>query len=374
MKEYSLKERIRKLIRTRINCNLNFVSEHIYPVSCRLDHKTKKYRFAHSYFNLEMHSYESNSFEKNSKEKLCRQIFDERRHRFIYEAFGTEPVYFEDIITFESIPDSFGNYRYTCNNELESKDFKLISSVEKHKYKASLHTGDIFDDISDDAERECDLSYRLRSIDYFRGKISVSAGFTESDNICPDVICEGSSIACYVYALKKHNNFPVWVELLITSFAFDDAGNTRMAFFSAFSALDSLIETQYAELSSVYKEQIMNRKCSSEIFDYLYERYTKYRNFQRRLIREKYKDVMNELTGNTEGISDLCDKLYKFEDMRHDIAHGKKTEISREDFMNLVYSIMNVIYIMKYGNITDILKKETGEIIAFSPLRELAEL
>ncbi len=118
----------------------------------------------------------------------------------------------------------------------------------------------------------------------------------------------------------------------------------------------------------------MNRKCSSEIFDYLYERYTKYRNFQRRLIREKYKDVMNELTGNTEGISDLCDKLYKFEDMRHDIAHGKKIEISREDFMNLVYSIMNVIYIMKYGNITAILKKETGEIIAFSPLRELTEL
>ena len=320
MEKSSLMKRIKKMITERIKTNLCFVSENIYPVSYRLDHKTKKYRFAHSYFNLERNSYESNNFEKTSKEKLCRQIFDERRHRFIYEAFGIEQAYFEDRIIFEGIPDSCGNYRYTCNSELESEDFKLISSVEHHEYKASLHTEDTFDDISDDVGRECDLSYRLGSIDYFHSRISVSAKFIESDNICPDVICDGSSIACYVYALKKQNNFPVWVELLLTSFAFDDAGNIRMAFFTAFSALDSLIETQYAELSSVYKEQIMNRKCSIEIFDYLYERYTKYKNFQRRLIREKYKDIMKELTGNTEGISDLCDKLYKFEDKRDKIA------------------------------------------------------
>ena len=75
----------------------------------------------------------------------------------------------------------------------------------------------------------------------------------------------------------------------------------------------------------------------------------KYQNMNRRIIEEKFKDIMYEYGINLGDYGDLVTNLKKYENMRNKVAHCEEGYLDG-NYLDLVYIIIEIIYLTGTGS------------------------
>ncbi|NRT71415.1 hypothetical protein [Clostridium beijerinckii] len=287
----------------------------------------------------------NHNLRKKNLSSLSRDIYDYEEHRFLYKIFGIEQTKLKLELSFDGVKlpkyvdsASFSDY-------LEVNDLKLLSSVEDFEIIIHPDSTDEYVNIA----RECNMIGEIVTIDHFAPGIFFKCDFDYVYNIDGWTIIEFSerTLECSVYGLPIDNDYPMWVEYLFTSYVMYNIGNERLAFFSAFAALDQYIELLYANLLTTYNN-LLRRAGNAEVFDKCCEKILKYQNINRRIIDDKFKDVMHECVINFEKYGYLYDKLYVYEEMRNKVAHCEKG-YSDGNYLDLMFVIIEIIYLTGTG-------------------------
>lgn len=238
------------------------------------------------------------------------------------------------------------------NEYLKVEDLKLLSSVEESEIV--IHPYSIDDEEPVNIAGECNMIGEIVTIDHFAPGIFLRCEFDYVPNIDGWTIIEYSerTLDCNVYGLLIDNDYPMWVEYLLTSYSMYNIGNERIAFFSAFAALDQYIELLYANLLITYNN-LLRRAGNDEVFNRCCDKIERYQNMNRRIIEDKFKDVMHECVMNFKEYGYLYDKLYDYEKMRNKVAHCEEG-YSDGNYLDLVFVIIEIIYLTVTGkNLVD---------------------
>lgn len=318
--------------------NVPFLKTNVYKVRKRMEKnksggsKVKEYIWN---YNLR----------KKNLYSLSREIYDHEEHRFLYKIFGIEKTKLELDLSFDGVQLPKDVDSASFSDYLEVENLKLLSSVEDSEIVIQPDSIDEPVNIA----RECNMIGEIVTIDHFEPGIFFKCDFDYVSNIDPWTIIEFSerTLRCNAYGLPIDNDYPMWVEYLFTSYVMYSIGNERLAFFSAFAALDQYIELLYSNLLTTYNI-LLKRAGNYEVFDKCGDKILKYQNMNRRIIDDKLKDVMHECVINFEKYGYLYDKLYVYEEMRNKVAHCEKG-YSDGNYLDLVFVIIEIIYLTGTG-------------------------
>lgn len=207
--------------------------------------------------------------------------------------------------------------------------------------------------------------------------------YTENDSISYDVL-ENMIVLCDVsfYQIEE-----VWQKYLYESIKLFEEEKFQTAFLVGFSALDSLIEfilyrlqkyieslkinpnividsfSDLLELENNNKRTFIKSKFEKKEDLYWYIEYTQLLNHSRRLIDEKFKQILKIIVcnfdfenkdtifrGNTI-YSKLKDSLIKLEKIRNQLAHGDKVILKNEKGEHYSLEGNQMAYIKLYGEL-----------------------
>ena len=204
------------------------------------------------------------------------------------------------------------------------------------------------DDEEVNVAEHCNMIVDILSKDFFKPGIMTKIEFDYVDNVNPWAIIEYSrrNLKCEVYGIKKTEHIPLWIEYLITSWSLYEVGNERMAFLTAFASFDSYIEMQYESVRNIY----LNLSCEvndAQTMEECIKRYNRYSNLQRRIIEDKFKDILNERVKDSKQYSDIYEQLYKYEKIRNSIAHCDD-RYQDGKYIDLVFVLLRAMYILKF--------------------------
>jgi hypothetical protein len=285
------------------------------------------------------------NWRKKKLSSLSRDIYDHEEHRFLYKIFGIEQTKLKLELSFDGVelPKYVDNAFF--NDYLDVRDLKLLSSVEDFEIVIQPDSIDEPVNIAGD----CNMIGDIVTIDHFAPGILFRGNFDYVPNIDPWTIIEYSerTLECNAYGLPIDNDYPMWVEYLFTSYVMYNIGNERIAFFSAFAALDQYIELLYANLLITYNN-LLRRAGNDEVFNRCCDKIERYQNMNRRIIDDKFKDVMHECVMNFEKYGYLYDKLHEYEEMRNKVAHCE-VGYSDGNYLDLVFVIIEIIYLTGTG-------------------------
>lgn len=333
-----LQDEARAYFRYRNADEVRFLKTNVYKVRRRMENNKSGVSKVKEYvWNYKLR--------KKNLSSLSRNIYDYEEHRFLYKIFGIEQTKLKLDISFDGVKlpkyvdsASFSDY-------LEVENLKLLSSVED--FEIVIQPNSIDEPVN--IARECNMTGEIVTIDHFAPGIFFRCEFDYVANIDAWAIIEYSerTLECNVYGLPIDNDYPMWIEYLFTSYVMYNIGNERMAFFSAFAALDQYIELLYANLLITYTN-LLQRAGNDEAFNRCCDKIERYKNMNRRIIEDKFKDVMHECVINFEKYGDLYEKLYIYEEMRNKVAHCEEG-YSDGNYLDLVFVIIEIIYLTGTG-------------------------
>lgn len=327
-------------LRYRNANKVSFLKTNVYKVKKRMEEKKSGGSKIKEYVW-------KNSWRKKSLSSLSRQIYDCEEHRFLYKIFGIEQTKLKLELSFEGVNLPNDADSASVNDYLDVRDLKLLSSVEDCEIVIKPDSSDESVNIAGD----CNMKGEIVTIDHFAPGILFRGDFDYVSNIDPWTIIEYSerTLECNAYGLPIDNDYPMWVEYLITSYVMYDIGNERLAFFSAFAALDQYIELLYGNLETTYYNLMRSGRIrNDEVLDKCYDKIEKYQNMNRRIIEDKFKDVMHECVINYQKYGYLYDKLDVYEKMRNKVAHCEEG-YKDGNYLDLVFIIIEIIYLTGTG-------------------------
>lgn len=315
-----------------------FLKTNVYKVRKRMEKnksggsKVKEYVWNHN-------------LRKKNLSSLIREIYDCEEHCFLYKIFGIEQTKLKLEISFAGVKLPKEAYSASFSDYLEVENLKLLSSVED--FEIVIQPDSIDEPVN--IARECNMIGDIITIDHFAPGIFFKCDFDYVPNIDGWTIIEFSerTLECNAYGLPIDNDYPMWVEYLLTSYVMYNIGNERLAFFSAFAALDQYIEMLYANLETAYYN-LLPRIGNAEVFDKYCDKIERYQNMNRRIIDEKFKDVIHECVVDFEKYGYLYNKLYDYEKMRNKVAHCEEG-YSDGNYLDLVFVIIGIIYLTGTG-------------------------
>jgi len=243
-----------------------------------------------------------------------------------------------------------------CTSLEKVKGMKFISSVEQERVEVILlSTGE-------NVSKECGVDTDIISVDYFACNIVYNLKMSICENIEPWEIMDNtdSYILCKVYGVKCGTDYPMWIEYILMSYVFYNLNNEKMAFFTAFAALDQFIEIVYDRLPILYRQVYYDnmKNISDSDGKILEDKRNIYMNLNRRLIDEKLHDILKErFEVDTEYLS-YYNQIQKYEKDRNKIAHCQVVDIDGK-YIDLLKNILNIIYLVGYGkDVTSIFKEK----------------
>lgn len=333
-----LQDEAREDLRYRNGNKVHFLKTNVYKVRKRMKNnksggsKVKEYVWNHD-------------LRKKNLSSLSKEIYDFEEHCFLYKIFGIEQTKLKLEVSFDGVKLPKDADSTSFSDYLEVKNLKLLSSVEA--FEIVIQPDSIAEPLN--IAGECNMIGEIVTIDSFAPGIFFRCEFDYVPNIDDWAIIEYSerTLECNVYGLPIDNDYPMWVEYLLTSYIMYNIGNERMAFFSAFAALDQYIELLYANLPITYSN-LLRRAGNDEVFNRCCDKIERYQNMNRRIIEDKFKDVMHESVINFEKYGDLYDKLYVYEKMRNKVAHCEEG-YSDGSYLDLVFVIIEIIYLTGTG-------------------------
>lgn len=323
---------INKYVDIHFNEVANWFKVGVYKYTVRMDHSKKKYRF--------------NGIEKKSLGKLFDELFDEKGHILLYDIMGIEPVFRKVEIVYNNMPFPGDNNEMHCTSLEKIKGMKFVSSVLQEGLQVILlSTGE-------DVSKKCGVSADIISVDHFDCNIVYNVKMDIKDDIDTWEITDNtdSSIICKVYGIEYDASYPMWIEYILMSYIFYDLNNEKMAFFTAFAALDQFIENVYSRLPILYRQVFFDDlgKISEHDGEVLNARRNKYMNLSRRLIDEKLHDILKERFGNDTIYLPCYNQLQKYERIRNMIAHCEEVDVNGK-YIELLKNILNIVYLVGYG-------------------------
>ncbi|MBN1050346.1 hypothetical protein FDA33_10030 [Clostridium botulinum] len=335
-----LQAEAREDLRYRNVNKVSFLKANVYKVRKRMEKEKSG--------GLKIKEYVwKNNLRKKSLSSLSKHIYYCEEHCFLYKIFGIEQTKLKLELSFEGVNLPNDADSASFNDYINVRDLKLISSVEDYEIVIKPDSIDEYVNIAGD----CNIKGDIVNIDHFAPGILFRGNFDYVSNIDPWTIIEYSerTLECNAYGLPIDNDYPMWVEYLLTSYVMYDIGNERLAFFSAFAALDQYIELLYGNLETTYYNLMQSRRIRNpEVFDKCCDKIEKYQNMNRRIIEDKFKDIMHECVINFEEYGYLYDKLYGYEEMRNKVAHCEEG-FSDGNYLDLVFVIIEIIYLTGTG-------------------------
>lgn len=285
--------------------------------------------------------------------QLAQKVFKEKEYEMIYDFFGYSSIVISPEILFDGVPLSKYTDHVSHIEYMELDEMRLLTSIEALDPEIMIEDEDEFN-----IAKHCNMTVDILSVDFFKPGIMTKIEFDYVGDINPWAIIEYSQryLRCEVYGIEKAASIPLWIEYLITSWSLYEVGNERMAFLTAFASFDSYIEMQYASVRDLYLSlscQVDDAKTMEECIN----RYNRYSNLQRRIIEDKFKDILNERVKDSRQYSDIYEQLYKYEEMRNSIAHCDDRYQDGE-YVELVFVLLRAMYILKFDEeISHIFKK-----------------
>ena len=275
---------------------------------------------------------------------MSKVVYEDLEYRFLFDVLGISIEVVSPDISFANVALPNDTYEVTHTEFLDISEMKIITAVESYSPKIITYISR--EDIAD----ACGMHSELLNLDSFTPGVFMKFEFTYPDNIDGWTIIEHSdrTLECRVYGLSRRKEYPMWVEYLVTSYTMYLNGNERLAFFMAFAALDQYIELQYSKIKMVY-EYYANCTNDISIVQYANEKIKLYANENRRIIDDKFKDIMHEAVNNYDQFGYLYNNLSKYEKMRNIIAH---CDDGYEDghYEDLIYDIIQVLYITGHND------------------------
>lgn len=180
------------------------------------------------------------------------------------------------------------------------------------------------------------------------GELDGGLGATIYNNDNQDLSVNFRFSAYTVYAPS-----PRWLETLVESIQFYDAGMLFDSLFKLFSSLDYIIELAYTYIETLHC-QIKNN-CSTDYSNIVEAFEKKYVGQNRRLIDEKLKCILDMCEISLEKRNIFVDRFNKYQKYRNDIAHGEPLEdLSFQDAYHKILEIMNEFYYTYFDFIHEI--------------------
>lgn len=334
-----LQSEARESFRYRIQEEVPFLQKSIYRVRKRMENKksgvlkVKEYAWNHTLI-------------KKNLSSLSRAIYDNEEHCFLYKIFGIAPTKLKLNLSFDGVSLPKDADSASFSDFLEVKELKLLSSVEESEIV--IQPDSIEESLN--IAGECNMEGEIVTIDHFAPGLFFRCTFDYVPDIDGWTIIEFSdrNLECIAYGLPVDNDYPMWVEYLLTSYVMYNIGNERLAFFTAFAALDQYIELLYSKLSCTYYN-LLRYIGNNDVFNEYANKMEKYQNMNRRIIEEKFKDIMYEYGINLGDYGDLVTNLKKYENMRNKVAHCEEGYLDG-NYLDLVYIIIEIIYLTGTGS------------------------
>lgn len=146
---------------------------------------------------------------------------------------------------------------------------------------------------------------------------------------------------------------PRWLETLVESIQFYDAGMLFDSLFKLFSSLDHIIELAYTYIETLHCQ--IKRNCSIDYGNIVEVFEKKYIGQKRRLIDEKLKCILDMCEISLEKRNIFVNRFNKYQKYRNDIAHGEPLEdLSFQDAYCKILEIMNEFYYTYFDFIYEI--------------------
>lgn len=318
--------------------NSKKIMEKLYKVE-------KKYDGLGNYKGYYLENQDNNNLHNKDKKILAEKVFATYGYKMIYDFFGICPFTTKPEIIFDGVPLASETYSVKHYEYLELNELHLLTAIEEYEPVIMVNNENIAHD--------CAMSADILSKYYFNPGIMTAIQFKYKANIDPWVIIEYSDryLKCKVYALKKNEEYPLWIEYLIMSWSLYEVGNERMAFLTAFASLDYYIEMQYSKLKEIYKKLACD-VVNEELIDETIKQYNTYCNLQRRIIEDKFKDILKARVENVDVYSDIHEKLYKYEKIRNAVAHCEDKYVEGQ-YKSLVFTILRAMYITTFDKDID---------------------
>lgn len=336
------KNSIKRKVKKEFLKNANPLKKNLieFDAVYHISQKTRNHKF--DYYEFEG--------EKRGKDllKIVKEFFDNNTCIFLYSIFDIPPIHISKEIDFDNIKLVGEKTEDRCIEFFEMDDFRILSDIIDD-LEVKIYADYDFD--TDIAEK-INMEHTVLAINHFNPSMLVQFEFDYHPDIEKGVILDYSTriINGFVYAIEKTSSIPLWVEYLIMSWSLYTDGNEKLAFFTAFAGFDKFIELQYSSLSQIYTKEIMKyQKSDEEVIDYYLNMESDYINMNRRIIQDKFHDIMMECGANIAPCyGDLFHKLDEYESVRNDVAHCE-TEYKNGQYKDLLFSIIRALYLLAYN-------------------------
>lgn len=222
--------------------------------------------------------------------------------------------------------------------EYDSSEFEELKFISQIDFPDSI---DIFID-GDGIEHSIlylipNSELEILSIDYSNKKIVYSLKIENRDNHA-HLDYGYMKIDGLGLTEEEYDGLEIWQAVLIQSYSTYSMGFKDEAFMSAFSALDTLIESLRNTLNELSKEYV---NCKMD--DLIGER--------QRLIKEKFKTILSIFDCSLEDryVSDIYNKMLEFEEDRNNLAHANVTGLDDDKYLDLLECIIKFIELIYLG-------------------------
>lgn len=312
----------------------------------------KVFRISQKTHNKKFDHYELDAIQKQISGdfvKATGEFIEELGVYFIYLIFGISPKPFKEHIEFDGIklPEDDKNAHHI--------EFIELDELRHFSGFISDPIINILPDSSEESiSNQINMEYSCEHINHFNPGFLMSFEFNYPIDMSPWTVIEHSNrtIEGEVYGIGKDEDIPLWLEYIITSWSLYEDNNEKLAFFTAFAAFDKIIELNYRSLSAFYSTEEKKTK-SKEKKEYCHKLYEKYSDVNRRIIEEKFHDIMKECGAiNNKKYSQILKKLDKFEKIRNDVAHCLKN-YENGQYIDLLLTIIRAMYLLKYNEDID---------------------
>ena len=283
--------------------------------------------------------------------RILRSYCREKGHRIFYALFGIEIKKRNFEMSFDGVPLPKEDETPTHTELLMDNYITLLSSIEESEAHiiSNCYEGEPEYNMAEDYR----FNYEIKSINSFQGTLLIKYSFEYTGEAWSFIEYSDRYLKCSLYGIDKDDGIPLWQEYILSSFALEQYGNSRMAFFNAYAGLDQYIEIIYNELGNTFKAIFYYTLCSDvdlEAKKYIEIKYDIYSKQERRLIDEKLKNCLTTLIDDEIEYAWLIQDLKRFDSIRNKIAHCKEGPEEHLDFEkeygDLMWTILNLLAIM----------------------------
>lgn len=330
-----MNDEIKSRISNRIKEELKMLQENILNISVQTDKSGKNTYCADSLYSF----YTIDDLFKN----LIKRI---DKGTLLYNIFNIKERTLHSKVDFynNDFDSPKANPHISTLAEVVIKELKVLSNVSNIRFYINncgkKHCLDEYEKVIDS---------HIEHIDNFNSRFFIKFDFNYyNDTIDANLIFDNLEVECDVFGISNCDIVSLWIEYLINSFVLFRAGNKELALFTAFASLDCFIEILNDICIEVYND-IKIDNLNLKNFSVICRKFENYNNSNRRLIKEKLKTILNEIS-----MSDGCKDIFKYfvdaEEKRNNIAHcNNENKYQENDYENFIINYLKLLYILRYN-------------------------